>query len=336
MTDFGTGRVQVLNGRGDGTFGSPTTVAQFRVAYGIATDDLNGDGNMDLATTDSDQGRVAILFGDGGGGFSSPTFLTGLGVAGSVALGDLNSDGRPDVLAGDNDIAVVLNRFGSRAHGAEARAFVTGGNRTVPVGAGAGHFCVRVEPVDRSYTNDLVDLASFTLRSEGTGSVSEIHSIASGRNVEEDTDGNGVSEVAVCFSRPDLAAIFDKLQGRTTVTVQLMGSLTDARLLCTSVELNIVGKGGSSLTAAFAPNPLNPQSKLTFTTGREGPAKALFFDIQGRLIRTLLDVPRLAAGPHEYSFDGKNDRGRALSSGVYFYRVQSIEGVFDGQIVILK
>jgi hypothetical protein len=290
---------------------------------------------MDLAVTDTDQAHVVVLFGNGSGGFANPVFLTGMGT-GSFALGDVNSDGRPDFLAADNGVVAALNRFGPGIPPAEALAFVLGGSRTVPADAGAGHVCIRVEPVDRSYTNDLVDLASFTLRSEGTGSVSEIHSVASGRNVEEDTDGNGVSEVAVCFSRPDLAALFDKLQGRTSVTAQLTGSLTDARLLCTSVELNIVGKGGSSLTAAFAPNPLNPQSKLTFTTEREGPAKALLFDIQGRLIRTLLDVPRLAAGPHEYSFDGKNDRGRSLSSGVYFYRVQSIEGVFDGQVVILK
>ena len=334
LSNFSPGKVLVFDGRGDGTFEPPKMVAQLGLAWGIAAGDLNGDGNMDLAATDSDQNRVAILFGNGAGGFASPVFLAGLGVSGYVALGDLNSDGRPDVIAGD--IAVVLNRFAPGIPPVEARAFVLGGNRTVPAGAGTGNLCVRVEPVDRSYTNDQVDLASFTLRSEGTGSVSEIHSVATRRNVDGDTDGNGVSEVAAFFSRSDLATLFDKLHGRTTAPAQLTGSLTDARAFCTDVTLNVVGTGGPRQTAAFAPNPLNPQSKLTFATAREGPARALLFDIQGRLIRTLLDTPRLAAGPHDYSFDGKDDRGRSLSSGVYFYRVRSVEGVFDGQIVILK
>ena len=45
---------------------------------------------------------------------------------------------------------------------------------------------------------------------------------------------------------------------------------------------------------------------------------------------------RLPAGAHEYTFDGKTDRGAKLSSGVYFYRVESTEGRYEGQIVILK
>ncbi|HYQ88059.1 MAG TPA: FlgD immunoglobulin-like domain containing protein, partial [Candidatus Binatia bacterium] len=86
----------------------------------------------------------------------------------------------------------------------------------------------------------------------------------------------------------------------------------------------------------FAPNPLNPQSKLSFTTEREGPARALLFDIHGRLVRTILDKTRLPVGTHEFTFDGKTDRGAAISSGVYFYRVESTAGRSEGQIVILK
>lgn len=341
LADFSNLTIRTLSGRGDGTFAPLATFTGVSVPPGpftIAASDLNGDGSTDLAVVVDNGGSVGVMFGDGAGGLAGPVPFQGSDFGPNViAIGDMNSDGRPDVVAaGSGVVGVLLNRFAPGIPPAGARAFVLGGNRMVPSGAGAGNLCVRVEPVDRSYTNDQVDLTSFTLRSEGTGSVSEIHSIATRRNVDGDTDGNGVSEVAAYFSRPDLAALFDKLHGRTDVAAQLTGSLTDARAFCTGVEVNVVGTRGLPQTAAFAPNPLNPQSKLTFATGREGPAKALLFDIQGRLVRTLLDTPRLAAGPHEYFFDGKNDRGRALSSGVYFYRVQSTEGVFDGQIVILK
>ncbi|NIS38102.1 T9SS type A sorting domain-containing protein, partial [Candidatus Saccharibacteria bacterium] len=46
------------------------------------------------------------------------------------------------------------------------------------------------------------------------------------------------------------------------------------------------------------------------------------FDIQGRLIRTLVNKT-LSAGQHEVSWDGRNDNGVKLSSGVYFYRIQA-------------
>jgi flagellar hook assembly protein FlgD len=75
---------------------------------------------------------------------------------------------------------------------------------------------------------------------------------------------------------------------------------------------------------------------LTFSTEREGPARALLFDIHGRLVRTILKDARLPAGTHEFTFDGKTDRGAQISSGVYFYRVESTDGRSEGQIIILK
>jgi hypothetical protein len=87
---------------------------------------------------------------------------------------------------------------------------------------------------------------------------------------------------------------------------------------------------------AFAPNPLNPSGKLAFTTEREGAARIRVFDAQGRLVRTLLDTSQLNAGPHVITFDGTDGRGSRLSSGIYYYRVDSTAGSFEGHIVVLK
>ena len=65
-------------------------------------------------------------------------------------------------------------------------------------------------------------------------------------------------------------------------------------------------------------------------------ARAQLFDLQGRLVRTLLDVAVLEAGMHEVFFDGKSSRGQPVSSGVLFYRLTSTEGTFEGRIVVLK
>ena len=60
------------------------------------------------------------------------------------------------------------------------------------------------------------------------------------------------------------------------------------------------------------------------------------FDVGGRLVRTLLDEPSLAAGVHEVRIDGRGRRGEPLPSGMYFIRGISTEGAFKRTVVMLK
>jgi flagellar hook assembly protein FlgD len=84
-----------------------------------------------------------------------------------------------------------------------------------------------------------------------------------------------------------------------------------------------------------APNPLNPTGVLTFRTTTPGLVSVRIFDLQGRLVRTLAQLP-LPAGAHELPIDGKDAQGHRLASGVYFYRIQSAGGSELGRIAILK
>jgi flagellar hook assembly protein FlgD len=75
---------------------------------------------------------------------------------------------------------------------------------------------------------------------------------------------------------------------------------------------------------------------LTYTTSRVGFVRIDMFDIQGRLVRKLVDTPAMAAGTHETKIDGRGDRGEKLPSGVYYIRGTSSEGEFKHLITILK
>jgi len=67
----------------------------------VAVGDFNGDGEQDLAVTNSPSNSVAILLGDGGGNFGAATnFVVGTGPV-SVAVGDFNEDGKEDLAAGN-------------------------------------------------------------------------------------------------------------------------------------------------------------------------------------------------------------------------------------------
>ncbi|MGD1047741.1 MAG: T9SS type A sorting domain-containing protein [Candidatus Krumholzibacteriaceae bacterium] len=71
-----------------------------------------------------------------------------------------------------------------------------------------------------------------------------------------------------------------------------------------------------------APNPFNPATTIRFGLARQGRATLSIYDVSGRLVRTLVDGPRSAAVYRE-TWDGHDARGKAVASGVYFYRLRA-------------
>ncbi len=68
------------------------------------------------------------------------------------------------------------------------------------------------------------------------------------------------------------------------------------------------------------PNPFNPTTAISFNLPRDGRAKLQVYDTRGRLVRTLLDGHRVA-GPYTEVWDGRDNNGRGVASGVYMYRL---------------
>jgi hypothetical protein len=111
--------------------------------------------------------------------------------------------------------------------------------------------------------------------------------------------------------------------------------ITGGRLASGTVQLDVVSNG-SFAASAVSPNPLNPEATLTYTTSRVGPVRIEMFDIQGRLVRSLVDTAAMTAGTHEAIIDGRGSRGEKLPSGVYYIRGTSSEGNFKHIVTILK
>jgi len=68
------------------------------------------------------------------------------------------------------------------------------------------------------------------------------------------------------------------------------------------------------------PNPFTPSTRLAFDIAEHGFASIGIFDVHGRLVRRLVEAP-FAPGRYEQVWDGTDDAGRAVSQGVYFYRL---------------
>jgi len=72
--------------------------------------------------------------------------------------------------------------------------------------------------------------------------------------------------------------------------------------------------------AANRPNPFNPVTTIGFETEKSGRVTLRIYNAQGRLVRTLVDAT-LPAAEYRVRWDGRNDEGRAISSGVYLYQL---------------
>jgi hypothetical protein len=83
------------------------------------------------------------------------------------------------------------------------------------------------------------------------------------------------------------------------------------------------------------PNPFNPETIIKYSVATDGPVTIEVFNIKGQKVTTLLnDV--VEAGAHEVHWNGLDSAGRNVSSGVYFYRMQTNDAVSTRKMVLLK
>gem|GEM_PF-5369822 len=83
------------------------------------------------------------------------------------------------------------------------------------------------------------------------------------------------------------------------------------------------------------PNPANPRLSIAFTVGQRDHIRIQIYDLAGRLVRELLNEER-NAGAYDIPWDGVDDHGRILGSGVYPVRLISSEGVDTERAVIIR
>lgn len=87
------------------------------------------------------------------------------------------------------------------------------------------------------------------------------------------------------------------------------------------------------------PNPFNPSTTVAFTVpGGSGSRSRVvlgIYDVRGALVRRLVDGP-VAGGRHEVTWDGMNDRGAKVSSGIYFARFQTRDHSSVKKMVLLR
>jgi serine protease len=82
-------------------------------------------------------------------------------------------------------------------------------------------------------------------------------------------------------------------------------------------------------------NPVRGEAAISFQTARPGPVTARVFDVRGTLVRTLMDSSA-QPGPYLLRWDGRDDRGAAAPSGIYFLRIETLDGRSSHKVAFLR
>ncbi len=93
--------------------------------------------------------------------------------------------------------------------------------------------------------------------------------------------------------------------------------------------------GDSSLLRQNVPNPFNPKTVIEYVLPSSGHVTLEIYDAAGHLVRHLVDGTQ-ESGEQVATWDGRDDEGRVLASGVYFYRLKTEATEATRKMVILK
>ncbi len=83
------------------------------------------------------------------------------------------------------------------------------------------------------------------------------------------------------------------------------------------------------------PNPFNPETKIVFNLPESGRVKLEIYNIKGQKVKTLLDC-YMSPGRSEMIWNGRDDNGKLVGSGVYFYRLQTPSKSYVKKCMLLK
>ncbi len=208
--------------------------------------------------------------------------------------------------------------------------------------------CFRVKAVNESFDMRNVVLSSVTLQFGGTATAA----LAGKTHVGCDDDDEGEcsdcatdsldteTELHACFSMSDIQGLFgDAALPGSLVDATVRGTLTTGGTFVATIGSKFPGdkgnQGEKALHAKVRPNPINPSTVLTFSLSQPGRVRILIYDLQGRLVKTLLDESR-TVGDQAVTWNGSDYRGNTVSSGVYFFRIQAPQGEEVQRVTALK
>jgi hypothetical protein len=128
------------------------------------------------------------------------------------------------------------------------------------------------------------------------------------------------------FVTPSTTATCNGCHGTTVV------NNVSAKMECTQCHGNphpstaVIPMSGEPTTYKLEqnfPNPFNPSTKLSFSLPQREVVDLAIYDVHGRLVKNVVDYQPHDAGTYRVDWDGKNNSGEHVASGIYFAKMQA-------------
>ncbi|HBC47003.1 MAG TPA: hypothetical protein DCZ43_08155 [candidate division Zixibacteria bacterium] len=297
--------------------------------------DVDGDHHLDIVvSTYNAPAKVYLInhLGQVAAGF--PVSYTGVSIRSTPSLVDLNSDSTLEIVFGTSDgnlrvlksdgteLAGFPRSIGGNVFGTPVVGDITGDHLPdIIVGNTAGNLF----GFDRTGTT----LPNFPIM--GTSSRQITGTVALG-----DLDRDGRMEIAVPIKATGsnlmvydyrVAAQVGDLKWPNFGRDEYRRNNTQAILLDVDEH--------NSMPTSFGlfqnyPNPFNASTTIRFALNKDGAATLSVFDILGRRVK-LLQSGALPAGEHSITWNGVDESGTNVTSGIYFYRLES-----DGRSIVKR
>jgi len=302
---------RLIRNDGGGAFTdvTPTLLADGGSGQGTAWVDVDNDGDLDLHLVNYNAADKLFL-GDGAGGFAdgSDPPVNNDGSGWGAAWADYNGDGDTDVYLTTGDENYLFdNQVAESNHWLTVRLKGTVSNRSA-IGARV-RAVVGGVPQTREVTSGSGNYSQNSLDVEfGLGASTTVDSLCV-------RWPSGLVEVATGVAADQF---LDVMEGAWTTGVE--GDEVAAR----------------AVLHGNAPNPFNPVTLIQYELPVAGRVELTVHDLAGRLVRTLVDGTAVEAGRHTTPWNGRDDDGRAVASGVYFYRLEVGGEVLTKRMVLLK
>lgn len=133
-----------------------------------------------------------------------------------------------------------------------------------------------------------------------------------------------------------IAALQDSMANATDVYIP--GDSASAIITpdATSVEEN-----NGAIPSAFSldqnyPNPFNPTTNIVFRLPSSADVKLTIYNLLGQRVAVILDNKTQSAGKHTVQWDGRDEAGKRVSSGVYIYRIEARDFTQSRKMLLMK
>jgi chitodextrinase len=296
------------------TAGNRPPVANAGGSYAGATGQpITLDGS---ASSDPDAGQTLSYhwtFGDGTEANGAVVTHVYLAPNTYIATLTVTDDGTPQLSASDFASVVIQNEI--------VASLILKNDGTTIRTHGGGKEKVGIEETQEALTSIVVGSLKMTTTYPNAGTVSSIPAQTKGA-VIGDMDLDGIADLDVYFARTDINALLGNVPNNTAVTIQVQGlvQLSNALVPIRGTKVITVKSSGNAVDVAAYPNPFNPQTNIAYTTRQSGAVTMHVYSIDGRLVKTLKTAEYTDAGTHEVTWNGLDNLGRRVPSGVYFVK----------------